>query len=124
MKKSAMFVCLGLMAFSAHSAASSSAPTAPADVLCTEESDCQAKWQRAEKWVRDNSQWPVKAASDTVIETEKQRHRNYASLYYKITKESQGGQTVIRFQAGCLPSVKCSPDVESAREAFNRFITQ
>lgn len=122
MKLSALIVCFGLSPLAGQSAASASDAAENADVLCMGDEDCQMKWQRAEKWVRDNSRWPIKTASDTIIETEKQRFRNYSSLYYKITKEQHDGTTVIVFQAGCLPSVQCSPDVESAREAFNRFV--
>lgn len=92
-------------------------------VICTGEEDCRVKWQRAEEWVRSHSEWPVKTVSATLIETEKQRSRNYSSLYYRITKEKQDGNTVIRFDAGCLPSVHCDPDSKEARAEFNRFIS-
>lgn len=93
-------------------------------VICTGEEDCRVKWQRAEKWVRSHSEWPVKTVTDTLIETGKQRFRNYSRIYYRITREKQDGTTVIRFDAGCLPSVHCNPDPKEARADFNRFISR
>ena len=101
--------------------AADAAPSA--GVICTGEEDCRVKWQRAEEWVRSHSEWPVKTITDTLIETEKQRSRNYSRLYYSITREKQDGNTVIRFDAGCLPSVHCAPDPSEARAEFNRFIS-
>lgn len=92
-------------------------------VICTGEEDCRVKWQRAEEWVRSHSEWPVKTVTDTLIETEKQRFRNYSRLYYRITREKQDRDTTIRFEAGCLPSVHCNPDPKEARADFNRFIS-
>lgn len=91
-------------------------------VTCTNDADCRDKWQRAKEWVRSHSEWPIKTANETLIETEKQRFRNYSSLYYKITRGQQDGKTVIRFEAGCLPSVRCNPEPSKAREDFNRFV--
>lgn len=92
-------------------------------VICTSDADCRDKWQRAEEWVRSHSEWPVKTVTDTLIETEKQRFRNYSRLYYRITREKQDRDTTIRFEAGCLPSVHCNPDPKEARADFNRFIS-
>lgn len=121
MKKFAFIMSLSLAAVSANGLAVSSVNTA-VDVPCTGETDCQAKWERAEQWVRRNSQWPVKTFSDTVIETEKQRFRRYSSPYYRIIKEPRGEQTVIRFEASCMPSVQCSPDIGSVQKAFTGFV--
>jgi len=121
MKMSVVIVSMGLAAASANGLAASSVH-AVVDVPCTGESDCQAKWQRAEQWVRSNSQWPMKTVSETVIETEKQRFRNYSNPYYRVVKEARGDQTVIRFEASCLPSVQCSPDIGSVQKAFTGFV--
>lgn len=121
MKTSAFIVSMGLAALSANGLAASSVNTV-VDMPCTGETDCQAKWQRAEQWVRSNSQWPLETVSDTVIETEKQRFRNYSSPYYRVIKEARGDQTVIRFEASCLPSVQCSPDIGSVQKAFTGFV--
>ena len=79
-------------------------------------------WQRAEEWVRSHSEWPGKTVSDTLLETDKQRFRNYSRLYCRIIREKQDGDTMIRLEAGCLPSVHCNSDPNEAREAFNRFV--
>lgn len=121
MKVTAFIVSTSLAAVSANGLAASSVNTV-VDLPCTGETDCQAKWQRAEQWVRSNSQWPLKTVSDTVIETEKQRFRNYSSPYYRVIKEARSDQTVIRFEAGCLPSVQCSPDIGSVQKAFTGFV--
>lgn len=121
MKMSAFVVSMGLAALSANGLAASSVNTV-VDMPCTGETDCQAKWQRAEQWVRSNSQWPLQTVSDTVIETEKQRSRNYSSPYYRVIKEARGDQMVIRFEASCLPSVQCSPDIGSVQKAFTGFV--
>lgn len=104
------------MAFGADTASNSA-------VTCTNDADCNNKWQRAEQWVRTHSHWPLKTVTETLIETEKQRFRGRSRLYYQITREARGGQAVIRFEAGCLPSVHCAPDPAEAREAFIRFVT-
>jgi len=96
---------------------------AGADIACKDAQDCRLKWQRAEKWVRENSHWPIASATDTKIETERQRGRGYSNLYYRITKEKQDGQTVIQFYANCLPSVSCNPDPEQAQESFSRYVS-
>lgn len=121
MKRSIVFASMCFAAVSANGLAASSVSTV-VDMPCTGEMDCQAKWQRAEQWVRSNSQWPLKTVSDTVIETEKQRFRNYSSPYYRVIKEARGDHTVIRFEAGCLPSVQCSPDIGSVQKAFTGFV--
>ncbi len=92
------------------------------DVQCVGQQDCDLKWQRAERWVGQNSVWPIKTTSETVIETQRQRGSGYANLYYRITRETQDGNTVIQFHAGCLPSVFCKPNPEKAREAFVQFL--
>ena len=91
-------------------------------ILCADEADCRSKWQRAEKWVRKHSYWPMQTVSETVIATQRQRARNYSRLYYRITKEKQNGQTIIQFHAGCLPSVSCSPEPSQAFVEFKRFV--
>lgn len=96
--------------------------TSNSGVTCTNDADCRSKWLRAEQWVRTHSHWPVKTITETLIETERQRFRNYSRLYYRITRETRDGQTVIRFDAGCQPSVHCDPDPSEAREAFNHFV--
>ncbi|HEY9199635.1 MAG TPA: hypothetical protein VIR60_09725 [Gammaproteobacteria bacterium] len=121
MKNSVVVLSVCLAAMSANGLAASSVNTV-VDLPCTGETDCQAKWQRAEQWVRSNSEWPLQTVSDTVIETEKQRFRNYSSPYYLVIKEARGDQTVIRFEAGCLPSVQCSPDIGSVQKAFTGFV--
>lgn len=122
MKMSVVIVSVGLAAMSANGLAASSVHTV-VDLPCTGEPDCQTKWQRAEQWVRSNSQWPLKTVSDTVIETEKQRFRNYSSPYYRVIKEARGDQTVLRFEASCLPSVQCSPDIGSVQKTFTDFVS-
>jgi|GEM_PF-5544658 len=91
-------------------------------ITCANDTDCRNKWQRAEQWVRTHSHWPVKTVTETLIETERQRFRNYSRPYYRITRKTRDEQTVIRFEAGCLPSVHCAPYPAKAREAFSRFV--
>lgn len=112
---SAFIVIASPMVAAADSASNSA-------VTCINDADCHSKWLRAEQWVRTHSHWPVKTVTETLIETERQHFRNYSRLYYRITRETRDEQTVIRFEAGCLPSVHCAPDPAKAREAFSRFV--
>jgi len=91
-------------------------------VTCSNDADCHSKWLRAELWVRTHSHWPMKTVTEMLIETERQRFRNYSHLYYRITRETPDEQTVIWFEAGCLPSVHCDPDPVVARAAFKHFV--
>lgn len=118
MKPSALY-SLCIAAFVASQGAAFATANATNEVTCSNGKECEIKWQRAEQWVRENSKWPIQRATDSVIETERQRFRSYSSLYYRITKEhTPTGQALIRFDAGCLPSVHCDPDPAAARTAF------
>ncbi len=122
MKAFAMLGIIGLTMLASAPMVFAADTSANAGSTCAGEADCRVKWQRAGQWVRSQSEWPVKTATETLIETQRQRFRNYSRLYYRITRVEQEGNTVIRFDAGCLPSVHCNPDPEVARAEFNRFV--
>lgn len=93
------------------------------EATCAGESDCRLKWQRAEQWLRSNSLWPIDKVTGSLIETKRQRFRDYMGLHYRITKEdTAGARARIRFDANCLPAVHCSTDPEAARAAFVEFV--
>jgi hypothetical protein len=92
-------------------------------VSCISEADCAEKWQRADQWVRQHSYWPIKRSDNEVIETERARSRWYSRTHYRVVKEAMSATTAgIRLEAGCEPSVYCSPNPEQARADFARFL--
>lgn len=122
MKSVAILGVIGALIIAANPMVAGADATSNYVVTCANDADCRNKWQRAEQWVRTHSHWPVKTVTETLIETEKQRFRDHSRLYYRITREARDGQAVIRFEAGCLPSVHCAPDPAEARETFIRFV--
>lgn len=91
-------------------------------VVCASEADCAEKWQRAEAWLRDHSYWPIRTRSETVIETERPRSRQYARTHYRVTRSPADGGAVIRMHASCQPSAHCAPSPEAARISFYRYL--
>ena len=102
---------------------SDSSMSSTASVACVSETDCIQKWQRADEWVRRHSYWPVKRSDSEVIETEQARSRQYSRTYFRVVKETTSNNMAeIRMEAGCLPSVYCSPNTEQARAAFVQYL--
>ena len=97
--------------------------SSPASVVCTSETDCIQKWQRANEWVRRHSYWPIKRSDNEVVETERAHSRLYSRTYYRVVKEGKSdASAVIRFEASCLPSVHCNPSTAKAGAAFVRYL--
>jgi hypothetical protein len=47
----------------------------------------------------------------------------YSRTYYRVVKEAtSNNMTEIRMEAGCQPSVYCSPNTEQARAAFVQYL--
>lgn len=91
---------------------------ATAVVRCMSPDDCDQKWRRAAGWIERHSPWPIRTRTATRIETERARTRYFQRTYFLITRTA--GQ--INFEASCLPSVYCSPDLGGARRDFVGFV--
>lgn len=118
---SGMFVLAGCT--TTDSRTESDTSDAQSDAMaCASAADCAEKWQRAEAWLREHSYWPIRTHTDRVIATERPRSRWYSRTHYRVTRTPSDGGAVIRMQAGCQPSVYCTPDPEAAQADFYQYL--
>ncbi len=69
-------------------------------LTCSKGPDCEAKWDRALKWVQNNSEPTIQIANETIITTNVPSDR--ASAIISITKtEAEPGTYTINFRASC-----------------------
>jgi len=93
--------------------------------VCVDERDCAAKWHAARDWVTNDAGFPIRTASDEVIETYRGLPAQDPRLIVRVIKVPIGaGRCEIRIRAYCLYDFGCIPNPTTAALAFNRAIGQ
>jgi hypothetical protein len=95
---------------------------ATAPLTCTDKTQCDLWWQRAEDWVRSHSKYEVQTVTDTLIQTSGPGGGRRL-LAYEITKAvNSDGTATIGFAAHCDSSLGCKPDPWTAGAAFKQYV--
>ncbi|CAG9273203.1 conserved exported hypothetical protein [Paraburkholderia unamae] len=95
---------------------------ATAPLTCSNKTECDLWWKRAEDWVRSHSKYEVQTVTDTLIQTSGPGGGRRL-LAYEITKAvSSDGTATIGFAAHCDSSLGCKPNPWSAGAAFKQFV--
>lgn len=90
-------------------------------LTCAKGPDCDAKWNRALKWVRDNADSSIDIANKTIITTE--TPITWSSPVFSITKtEEKPGIYAINFRAGCSSILSCEPSIMELKASFANYV--
>ena len=94
-------------------------------ISCQAGPDCDLKWERAYKWVVENSGFKLKSKSDGLIKTEDNGNGDDRTLVVTITKNptSQSGTYEIDFIGKCPSSLSCVPSAAESRTSFANFVS-
>ncbi len=91
------------------------------DLTCSKGPDCEAKWDRALTWVKNNSDASIKIANETIITTDYPYASNEAA--FSITKtEDYPGTYTINFRANCSSFFGCSPSILELKASFANYV--
>ena len=93
----------------------------PEQIRCQAGADCDLKWDRAYKWLVENSGLKLKTKTDGLIKTEAGEDR---TLVVTITKNptSQSGTYEIDFIGKCPSIWSCVPSAAESRTRFANFV--
>jgi hypothetical protein len=90
---------------------------------CTAGADCSAKWLAARRWVRNDASFPIRVASEELIETYSGYPAQDPRLIVRVRKTPIGaGRFEIRIATFCLYDFGCIPDRWNAALAFNEAV--
>jgi hypothetical protein len=94
----------------------------PEQIRCQAGPDCDLKWERAYKWVVENSGLKLKTKTDGLIKTE--ADRSDRTLVVIITKNPtpQSGTYEIDFIGKCPSVLSCVPSAAESRTRFANFV--
>jgi hypothetical protein len=92
-------------------------------ISCQKGPDCDLKWERAYKWVVENSGLKLKTKTDGLIKTEEDGENR--TLVVTITKNAtpQSGTYEIDFIGKCPSILSCIPSAAESRTRFANFIS-
>jgi hypothetical protein len=95
----------------------------PEQISCQAGPDCDLKWERAYKWVVENSGLKLKTKTDGLIKTEADEEDR--TLVVIITKNptSQSGTYEINFIGKCPSLLSCVPSAAESRTRFANFVS-
>jgi hypothetical protein len=94
----------------------------PDQIRCQAGPDCNLKWERAYKWVVENSGLKLKTKTDGLIKTADGEER---TLVITITKNAttQSGTYEIDFIGKCPSMLSCIPSAPDSRTRFANFVS-
>jgi hypothetical protein len=96
--------------------------TATAPLICQDETQCGAWWQRAQQWVERHGAYPLRTVTASLIATAGPEGGS-GKLAYEITKSPNGdGSATIGFSAHCDSMLGCHPNPWEAGAAFKRCV--
>ncbi len=96
--------------------------TATAPLTCSDKTQCDLWWQRAQDWVRSHSTYEVQTVTDSLIQTTGPGGGKRA-LAYEITRApNKDGTATIGFAAHCDSSLGCKPDPWQAGADFKQYV--
>jgi hypothetical protein len=95
----------------------------PEQIRCQAGPDCDLKWERAYKWVVENSGLKLKTKTDGLIKTEAGGEER--TLVVIITKNPipQSGTYEIDFIGKCPSMFSCVPSAAESRTRFANFVS-
>jgi len=95
----------------------------PEQIRCQAGPDCDLKWERAYKWVVENSGLKLKTKTDGLIKTEADGENR--TLVVTITKNPtpQSSTYEIDFIGKCSSSLSCVPSAAESRTSFANFVS-
>ena len=95
----------------------------PDQIRCQAGPDCNLKWERAYKWVVENSGLKLKTKTDGLIKTEADKEER--TLVVTITKNAtpQSGTYEIDFIGKCASILSCVPSAAESRTRFANFVS-
>ena len=95
----------------------------PEQIRCQAGPDCDSKWERAYKWVVENSGLKLKTKTDGLIKTETGGEER--TLVVTITKNPtpQSGTYEIDFIGRCPSLLSCVPSAQETRTKFANFVS-
>jgi hypothetical protein len=90
-------------------------------LTCSNATECNLWWQRAQTWVTNHSTYKIEAATDSLIQTAGPLGGKRA-LAYQITRTPNDGTATIGFAAHCDSSLGCKPNPWEAGADFKEFV--
>jgi hypothetical protein len=95
----------------------------PEQIRCQAGPDCDLKWERAYKWVVENSGLKLKTKTDGLIKTEADGADR--TLVVTITKNPipQSGTYETDFIGKCPSLLSCVPSAAESRTRFANFVS-
>ncbi|HZZ06394.1 hypothetical protein [Paraburkholderia sp.] len=91
-------------------------------LTCSNKTECDVWWQRAQTWVTSHSKYKVESATDTLIQTAGPDGGKRA-LAYQITRTpNPDGTATIGFAAHCDGSLGCKPNPWEAGADFKEYV--
>ena len=96
----------------------------PKPITCNAGADCNAKWSRADAWIKGHSKYKVETSSESLIQTSGPgAFETDSAPSYKITKVAMGpGEYAIEFAGGCDSIFGCTPTIPAARADFTQAV--
>ena len=96
----------------------------PDQITCQAGPDCDLKWERAYKWVVENSGLKLKTKIGGLIKTEGSGNGDDRTLVVTITKNSTARSDTyeIDFVGKCPSLLSCVPSAAESRTSFAHFV--
>ena len=93
-------------------------------LACTSKMQCDHYWQRAKAWLMENSRYPIRTETESVIATAKPTEVS-PYLVYKITRMNKAnGSGEIKISADCGSDLGCIPDKWEAIYDIRAFLLE
>jgi hypothetical protein len=90
-------------------------------LTCSKGADCEAKWDRALIWVRNNSESKIDTANESMITV--RIPPKSSSAIFTITKDKADPETyTINFRAGCSSMLGCTPSILELKASFVNYV--
>ena len=91
-------------------------------LTCSNKTQCDVWWQRAQAWVTSHSKYKIESSTDTLIQTGGPDGGKRA-LAYQITRAANpDGTSTIGFAAHCDGSMGCKPNPWEAGADFKQYV--
>jgi hypothetical protein len=91
-------------------------------LTCSNKTECDVWWQRAQTWVTNHSTYAIEASTDTLIQTAGPDGGKRA-LAYQITRAANpDGTSTIGFAAHCDGAMGCKPNPWEAGADFKLYV--
>ncbi len=96
----------------------------PKPITCRAGADCNAKWSRADAWIKEHSKYKVETSSESLIQTSgPSAFETDPSPTYKVTKFAMGTREyAIELTGGCDSIFGCTPTILAAQADFTQFM--